>query len=62
MEIKSNGKYTITYKNIEYNFEGGNSYEIDEETAKQFVESGYCSYAKLENDKNQSKKTNKNIK
>lgn len=58
MEIISNGKYNITYKNIQYNFESGNSYKIDEETAKHFIECGFCRYAELEND-TKSKKTTK---
>ena len=62
MEIKSNGKYKITYKNIQYDFEGGINYEIDEETAKSFVESGFCNYAEEIKNETKSKKTSKNLK
>lgn len=59
-KIKSTGSYRITFNNIEYDMKANESYEIDEETAKQFVESGYCSYAELENGDVKSKKTTKN--
>lgn len=58
-KLKSNGSYKITFNDVEYDMKANQSYEIDEETAKQFVESGYCSYAELDNGSNKSKKTNK---
>jgi hypothetical protein len=58
MEIKSNGKYRITHNNIEYDLESGCSYTLDEETAKMFVENGYCNYSEVKNGTNKSKKTN----
>ena len=63
VKIISNGNYNITYKNIDYSFESGNSYELDEETAKLFVENKNCNYIKTEKkDDVKSKKTYKNIK
>lgn len=49
VDIVANGNFTISYKNIDYSFKSGNSYTIDGEVAKQFTESGYCSYAELDN-------------
>jgi hypothetical protein len=60
MKIISNGTYTINYNNIQYEFNGGNVYNIDDDTAKYFVDIGYCLYENLENE-TKSKKTSKNI-
>ena len=62
VKIKSNGKYTISYNDIEFSFKGGATYTIDEDTAKMCVENGYATYIEVEDGTNKSKKTNKDKK
>lgn len=50
VKLKSKGQYRITFNGVEYDLKPNMSYEIDEKTAKQFVENGYCKYAKIKNE------------
>lgn len=62
VKIKTTGKYNITYKNIQYDFDSGVEYTVDEDTAKMLVEGSFANYAEEIKNETKSKKTNANIK